>query len=98
MLYYLEHFAIFIERNIIKDSNYCCKSLAIDYGLRTLNTLYQVTGYPNYRVSMNDPQGKIVEKLNYLVIVIFCPVVSCRSVVFLSVVIVPTIFLVCRCR
>ena len=29
-------------------------------GLRTLNTLSQVTGYPNYRASMN----KSIEKLN----------------------------------
>ena len=30
----------------------------LGYGLRTLNTLSQVTGYPNYRVSINMPKLK----------------------------------------
>ena len=43
-----------IEQNIIKDSNYCSNSFTqLGYGLTTLNTLSQVTGYPIGRVSMH---------------------------------------------
>ena len=43
-----------IEQNIIKHSNYCSNSFTqLGYGLTTLNTLSQVTGYPIGRVSMH---------------------------------------------
>ena len=42
-----------IEQNILKDSNYCFNSFyRLGYSIRTLNTLSQVTGFPNYRVSI----------------------------------------------
>ena len=41
------------EQNILKVSNWCFNSYTrLGYGLWTLNTLSQVTGYPSWRVSI----------------------------------------------
>ena len=58
--YYLEHFATLIERNILKDSNYCFDSLAIRQSLRTTNTLSLGMGYPDYSVSIYECSLKII--------------------------------------
>ena len=44
---------LYSEDYSIKDSNCCSNSFTqLGYGLRTLNTLSQLTGYPIYRVSI----------------------------------------------
>ena len=43
----------FLGDYIIKDSNYCFNSSAIRLRSKDLKHLTQVTGYPNYRVSIH---------------------------------------------
>ena len=57
---YPKHFATLIERNILKDSNYCFDSLLIRLWSKDLKHLILGNGYPDHRVS-------IYYKINMLV-------------------------------